>query len=70
MSGEHERALGRIEGKLDGILDYVRESRATDGEQDKRLNGLEAKMKAIWIVGPVLLAGATGLGYLKTLIGK
>lgn len=52
--GDVERTLGRIEGKLDGICDDIRETKASLRGQGQRIAGLEkSRSKFIGIVGAV-----------------
>lgn len=41
MSDNLERAVGRIEGKLDGLLAELRSQRETTGRLDERVDALE-----------------------------
>ena len=63
MNEEAQRALGRIEGKLDSIIDRV------DSHEEK-ISGLEkVKTQALTIVGFVTFTATLGWDWVKHKLG-
>lgn len=63
MSDEIQRALGRIEGKLDGVLDRL-------NAHEEQISGLEkVKTQALTLVGFVTFAMTFGWDWVKHKLG-
>ena len=61
MNGEETNRLfeqiGEMSANVKTLLEYVRESKATDDKQDARIGTLEKKVFFIWTLGTAALAG-------------
>lgn len=66
MTQELNRALGRVEGKLDSLIDLVKAQGVRTDAHDKRLSSLERWRT--WSAGVgATVAGLLGIGHLPKL---
>lgn len=63
MSDEIQRALGRIEGKLDGVIERL-------NDHEEQISGLEkVKTQALTLVGFITFAMTFGWDWVKHKLG-
>jgi len=67
VANELERSSGRVEGKIDSLLDALKQhfddDRVNFGDIEKRINGIEHKV--YWFTGAWAVVGAGAVYVLK-----